>query len=160
MQIVHDDQIEAAGVLFETPRLGQRYAGRVVDEDAGLDQLVQGILQLDLVFSTDHALLEHLLIDPGLGGEHAAKQRLLAHFQAEDGHHGFMIDGCILRDVDGQGSLAHGRAGGDDDQLALLQMAPKEPATILSSGWRPWVSPFSVTSSNCCSVMSSTPMAS
>jgi len=34
-----------------------------------------------------------------------------------------VIDGGILRDVDGKRRLAHGRAGGDDDQFALLKAA-------------------------------------
>ncbi len=34
-----------------------------------------------------------------------------------------MVDGRVLRDVDGQRGFAHRGAGGDDDQLALLQAA-------------------------------------
>jgi hypothetical protein len=41
--------------------------------------------------------------------------------------------------------------------LYRLSMEPKEPATIWSSGWRPWVRPFSLTSSSCGSVSSEHP---
>ncbi len=89
----------------------------------GFDQLAQRILQLFVVFAAQEAFLQPLLVDPGLRGQHAAQQRLLAHLQAEDGHNGAVVDGRILGDVDGQGGLAHRGAGGDDDQLALLQAA-------------------------------------
>ena len=76
-----------------------------------------------MIFPAQEAGLELALVNPGLGGEHAAQQRLLAHFQAEDGDHGTVVDGGVLRDVDGEGGFAHGRAGGNDDQLAFLQAA-------------------------------------
>ena len=127
MQVIDDDQVEAAGVLPEAAGLGahfgERDAGRVVDEHARLDQLAQGVLQLDLIFAAEEAGLQLALVDPGLRGQHAAQQRLLAHFQAEDGDDGVVIDGRVLGDVDGERGLAHGGAGGDDDELALLQAA-------------------------------------
>ena len=64
-------------------------------------------------------------IDPGDGGQKAHHQLLLAHLQGED-HRGnlFLVVGIgagILGDVQGQGGLAHGGAGGDDDQVARLE---------------------------------------
>jgi hypothetical protein len=100
LQVVDHDQVEAAGVLLEPPGLGahfsQRDAGRVVDEHARLDQLAQCILQLGVVFLAQEAGLQLALVDPGLRGQHAAQQRLLAHFQAEDGHDGLVVDGGVL----------------------------------------------------------------
>src|SRR6202041_3513461 len=46
-----------------------------------------------------------------------------AHFQAEDGHDGIVVDRRVLSNVDGEGGFAHRRAGGDDDQFVLLQAA-------------------------------------
>ena len=76
-----------------------------------------------MVFAAQEAGLQLALVHPGLRGQHAAQQRLLAHFQAEDGHDGLVLIGRVLRDVDGQRGFAHGGTGGDDDQLALLQAA-------------------------------------
>jgi len=55
LQIVDDDQVEAAGVLPEPPgfgaHLGQRNGRCVVDEDPGLNQLAQRGLQLFVIFA-------------------------------------------------------------------------------------------------------------
>ncbi len=43
------------------------------------------------------------------------------HFQGEDGHGHVVADGGAHAHVQGQGRLAHGRAGGQDDEVRLLQ---------------------------------------
>ncbi len=58
-----------------------------------------------------------------LRGEHAAQQRLLRHFQREDGNHLAALHRAVLRNVDGPRRLAHAWARGDDDQLGVLQPA-------------------------------------
>ena len=54
-------------------------------------------------------------------GEHTAEERLFAHFEREDGDDLAVADGAVLGDVDGPGGLAHARAGGDDDELGVLE---------------------------------------
>ena len=63
------------------------------------------------------------LADHGFAGEHAAEEGFLAHFEREDGDDFAVFDGAVLGDVDGPGGLAHGRAGGDDDELGVLEAA-------------------------------------
>jgi hypothetical protein len=61
---------------------------RIVDEQARLDQLVQCALQLGLVFVGRKPVLQLVLVHPACDWQHTAQQRLLAHFQAENGHNG------------------------------------------------------------------------
>ncbi len=56
----------------------------VVDEQSRFNQLLKRILQLLMIFPAEKAGLQLALIDPRLRSQHAAQQRLLAHFQAED----------------------------------------------------------------------------
>ncbi len=53
--------------------------------------------------------------------QHTAQQRLLRHFEREDGDDFIALDGRVLRDVDGQRSLTHGGPSGNDGELGGLQ---------------------------------------
>ncbi len=76
-----------------------------------------------MILAAQKAGLQLALIDPGLAGEHTAQQRFLAHFEAEDGDGGLVVDGRILRNVDGEGGFTHRGPGGKNNQLALLKAA-------------------------------------
>ena len=58
---------------------------------------------------------------PGLGGQQAHAELLLAHLQAEDGHNHPGVQGRVGGYVQGEGGLAHGGAARDDDEVAGLQ---------------------------------------
>jgi hypothetical protein len=85
--------------------------------------LTEGIGQLVVILAAQKAGLQLALVHPGLRGQHAAQERLLAHFQAENGHRGAVVDGRVLGHIDGQRGFAHRGTGGDDNQLALLKAA-------------------------------------
>ena len=109
-----------------------------------LDQLLQGLLQLALIFSTEESGLQLALVYPGLRGQHAAQQRVFAHFQAEDCDDGLAVDGRILGNIDGQRGLSHGRARGDDDEFILLQAAWSSRRILVNSVASPVTSRLSL----------------
>ncbi len=63
--------------------------------------------QFAVVLAAQEARLQFALVYTGLRRQHASQQRLLAHFQAEDGDHRVAVDGCILRNIDGERGFTH-----------------------------------------------------
>ena len=80
-------------------------------------------VSFSLIFAKQESLLDLLRIDQRFRCQHAAQQRFFRHFKREDGDDLVAADRRVLRDVDRPGGLAHGRAGGDDGQLRMLQAA-------------------------------------
>ena len=62
-----------------------------------------------------------LRVDVGDAREQAQDELLLAHLEAEDADALALLDRGVLGDVEREARLADGRAGGDDDQVALLE---------------------------------------
>ena len=60
-------------------------------------------------------------VDPGAGAKHAQDQLVSGHFQAEHAHRHLQLQADVFGDVHGQGSLAHGRARGNDDHFPFMQ---------------------------------------
>ena len=69
----------------------------------------------------------------GLAGEQAEADLLAPHLQAEDPH-GVADTGGVLRDVEGEGALAHAGAGGEHDQVRALQSSSQQLVEIGESG--------------------------
>ena len=62
-------------------------------------------------------------IDTGVGAEHAQHELFLGHLEREDADGLASSERRVLRNVETEGRLAHGRPRGHDDQVALLQAA-------------------------------------
>ena len=127
LEVVDDDEVEAALGLAESAGFGAHFSEGdtrgIVDKERRFDQAFEGVDEALAIFAWDESGLDFLRADVRLGGEHAAEERLLRHFEREDGDFLATLDGGVLRDVDGEGGFAHGGAGGDDGELGLLQAA-------------------------------------
>ena len=89
----------------------------------GLHQFVQGVVELAPLLLVEIAVAELLAIDAGGGAEHAGEQRLLGHFQREDGDGLLELQGNMLGDVQGERGFAHGGPRGDDAKIAAVHAA-------------------------------------
>jgi hypothetical protein len=62
-----------------------------------------------------------LCVHVPLRGEHAQQEGFSTHFQREDRRRNVAFDGRVLRDVQHEGRLAHGRTGRDDHEVRRLE---------------------------------------
>ena len=74
-----------------------------------------------------------MAVDFGLAGEQAKADLLAPHLQAEDPHD-VSGAGGVLRDVEGEGALAHAGAGGEHDQVRALQSSSARRSAASASG--------------------------
>ena len=127
LEVVDDDEVETALRLAEAARFGAHFgegdAGGVVDEDVGLDEALEGGGEFVAIFAEEETFLNFDGVDDGFRCQHASQERLLRHFEREDGDGFTTLDGGVLGDVDGEGGFAHGGARGDDDELGILEAA-------------------------------------
>ena len=123
-----------SGVLgLQAARLGAQFehveAGGVVDEDVGLLEDAGGLHQLGVVVGREAAGAELVGADARRGAHEAFAQLLGAHLQAEDGDRvlaaaGLVaLGGHVVRDVEREARLADAGAGGEHDEVGLLEAA-------------------------------------
>ena len=96
---------------------------RVVDEDGGVGQQVGGFQQNGPLVIMHLAETQAMAVDAGFHGEEPLHELLVAHLQAEDADARAVALGSVLRHVERQARLAHGRPRRQDDEVALLQPA-------------------------------------
>ncbi len=86
LEVVDDDEVEAAFLLLEAAglgaHLGEGDAGGVVDEHLGFHEAFERGVELALVFARQEAGLDLAGVDEGFAGEHAAEEAFLATFRA------------------------------------------------------------------------------
>ena len=95
--------------------------GRVVDVHRRLRQGVHRRRDPGEVELLEEAGAQALRVDVGDAREQAQDELLLAHLEAEDADALALADGGVLGDVEREARLADRRAGGDDDEVALLE---------------------------------------
>ena len=122
--MVDDDQIEADFVGQAAglgAQLGDGGAGGVVDEDLGARERADGAADASFLRFRVAAVGEPLRGDLGLGGDEAGGDLLGRHLQAEEGDRAALADREVARDGQRQRRLADGGAGGEHDQVRLLE---------------------------------------
>ena len=100
--------------------LGDRGAGRVVDEDIELRELLRGLIDVGPLLGTDAAHAEVADRDHGVRADQALGDFLARHLEREEAN-GVARGGGVERQVEGERRLTHGGAGADDDELALAE---------------------------------------
>ena len=73
------------------------------------------------VLVAEHAGAQMTLVDAADRRNHAKRELLARHFHAEHGDRGLVSNRRVFRDVERERGLAHGRAAGDDHEIAGLQ---------------------------------------
>ncbi len=95
----------------------------VIDEDGRFLQETGGRGHARPVVVVQTAGTQLALVDSADRRHHAHRQLLPRHLHAEHRYRYLALDGHILRDVHGEGGLAHGRASRHHDQIGVLQPA-------------------------------------
>src|SRR5882672_1432339 len=124
LQVVDHDQIEAALALQPArtcAHFGGTQRGSLVDVNFGGAQLRHGRVDSRPIVLAQAAGTQVTLIDSAEGRDHAQRERLGGHFHAEDGRRFTRSQRGILRDVDRERGLSHGRPAGHDDQIASVE---------------------------------------
>ena len=124
LEVVDDHEVQA-GLRLEAarlrPQLHRRDVRRVVDVERRLGQVVHRRRDPGEVQLLEEARAEALRVDVGDAGQQAQHELLLAHLEAEHADRLLLADRGVLGDVEREARLADGRAGRDDDQVALLE---------------------------------------
>ena len=126
LQVVDDDEAEAVLGLEAPalrPHLQGRDHGRVVDVDARVGEVGVGLGQARPVLLLELARAQAMGVDACVGAEHAEHQLLLRHLEGEEADGLPRPQRRVLGDVQAERGLAHGRARGHDDEVALLEAA-------------------------------------
>ncbi len=124
LQIIHDEQrkafvaLEAAGLRADFENADG--AGVVDPERRGGDD-AEGFGHAAPIFFAEMAGAEFVGVNLRDGGDQALKQRLLGHFQAENGRRMAAADGNIFREVQRQSGFSLRWARGKNQQLRRLQ---------------------------------------
>ncbi len=111
--------------LLQPPRLGahlaQRNAGRVIDENRSVRQLLHRPHHFLRVVLPQRTGAHLVRIHSRLRTQQAHQQRFARHFQREHAHHLLIFDRGVLRNVHDERGLAHGRPRRNDHQIGTLQ---------------------------------------
>ncbi len=124
LQVIDDDEIEAV-LLCQASRFGAHFqdrdARRVIDEDGRLIEHFHRTQQL-LPFALAQAPgAQAMAVHPGMTGQKPEIELFLAHLEAEQAHRAVVAHSGVLGDIQAEGGLAHGGAGGNEDQVSGLQ---------------------------------------
>ena len=111
-------RLEPAGL---GPKLHRRDVRRVVDVHRRFRQRIHRRRDPGEVELFEEARAEALRVDVGDARQQAQDELLLAHLQAEHADALALLDGGVLGDVEREARLADRRAGGEDDEVALLE---------------------------------------
>ena len=137
LQVVHHHHVEAL-LRLQPAALGAHLehgdGGGVVDVDRRLGQLPRRLGEQRPVRVLQVAGAELVRVDARLGREQALHELLLAHLQREEGDALLLLDRRVLRDVEHEARLAHGRAPRHDQQIRRLQPAREAVQALVARG--------------------------
>ena len=100
-----------------------RERSRVVDEDVRRGEVGVRLGQPRPVLLLQVSRAQAMRVDPRVRAEHAEHELLLRHLEREDADRVARLERRVLRNVQAERRLPHGGAGGQDDEVALLQAA-------------------------------------
>ena len=133
LEVVDDDQPQ----VFHPAALGQDIGhcdiGVLVDEDGGPAEGVGGRGHIFPVLVGQLAGDQLFVVHKALAGDQPQSQLLLVHFQGEKGHLLVGFFACVQQDIQGHGGLAHAGAGGQKDQVGVVQ-AGERPVQVPQAG--------------------------
>src|SRR6266436_4039091 len=120
-----DDEEGKAFVALEAASLGADFedgdGAGVVNPDGGGGDGAEGFGHAAPVFAGEMAGAEFVGVDLGYGGDEALEERLLGHFEAEDGDGLAGADGDVFGEVEGQRGFSLRGTRGEDEQLGGLE---------------------------------------
>src|SRR5712675_2666159 len=124
LQIIDDEEREAF-VALQAAGFGADFedgdGAGVVDPDGGGGDGAEGFSHAAPVFAGEMAGAEFVGVDLGYGGDEALEERLLGHFEAEDGDGLAAADADVFGEVEGERGFSLRGARGEDQQLGGLQ---------------------------------------
>ena len=100
--------------------LGHRGAGRIVNQNVELRQGLRGLVDIGPLLGANAARTEVADRNHGVGANQALGNFLARHLQRKKAD-GIARSGGIQRQVQSERRLTHGRAGADNDELALAE---------------------------------------
>ena len=138
LDVVDHHHVEAADLAAQAPGLGPDLhdgdVGVVVDPDLGVAQAAHGRGDGVPVRVRQTAVADLGGVDPGVGAQDALDQLDLAHLQGEQEDRVVASEGGVGRHAQGQGRLAHGRAGPHHHQGAGLEPGGHLVEVVVAGG--------------------------
>lgn len=111
---------EAAGFGTKLEH-GQRRG--VVDIKRGSDEFLDFVVELTPLVGSQLAALDFLAGYLAHVDDKTVDELHVGHFEREEGHRNFLVDGDVFGHTQGKRRLTHGGTGGEDDEVGVLPAA-------------------------------------